>query len=171
LAIYTLTYIPSMAENRDGVRCPVFSGEKEEDGQWRRIIDDWILLHGGGEYLGVEIRSSLRGRASEVAYEMSTEQLEGENGAKALLDRLDRVDKNERVTDCLIRYERAAEENRVWKNSNLSDELKGYPSSQNKRSSEPEQSFTGCVLGGKDTWDDLMTTLDTGCGSSLCGEL
>ena len=46
-----------------------------------------------------KIRFSLRGRASDVAYEMTTEELKGKQGAKALLDRLDGVYKKDKLTE------------------------------------------------------------------------
>lgn len=140
-----------MAEGKDMRRmespmCPNFSGRKEEYEEWRQRVEDWLIVFGKGEYLGIEVRLGLRGRALEVSKEMGHEELKGKAGARALLDRLDRVyrkdkvnelygkvrrylkierGRGESISDYLIRYERAAEESKRTGGSVLPEIVKG----------------------------------------------
>ena len=112
--------------------CPRFNGLQSEYEVWRDQVEDWLIVCGKEiEFLGMEIRLSLKGKAYDIAKQIDRDTLKGSEGSKIILEKLDRVflkdtlldsyvkmktylkierESGEKMRDYLIRYEKTASE-------------------------------------------------------------
>lgn len=89
------------------LECPRFSGLTEEFRTWRVRIEDWLdLADVPEERQGMEIRMALAGKAFDLTMNIEREKLKGKDGAKTILEILDKKYKGDEVVDKYNKVER-----------------------------------------------------------------
>ena len=111
-----------MAEYEWRRECPKFSGEDKEYKGWKSKVEDWLDMmalgkkEGENKLLGIQIRLSLEGKASEVTECIDREEIRKEDGHKIILKKLDEIylqdniTENYRLLKKLVNIERKPEE-------------------------------------------------------------
>lgn len=80
--------------------CPIFSGKVEDFASWRIRVEDWMeLSEVKVEKRAIEMRMSLQGKAFNLVKDISREDLKGEDGAKLILEKLDKKYKGDVVVE------------------------------------------------------------------------
>ena len=94
---------------------PIFKEDEMDYEQWKKDVELWTLLTDlPKSKMAIAIHLSLSGRARKASSELTAAQLNADNGAKTLLEKLDRVflqDENWRCFNSYLAFENCRREN------------------------------------------------------------
>ena len=172
--------------------CPIFGGKQSEYKGWKGQVEDWLVVCGEDvKYPGIEIRLSLQGKALEVTEGIDRIALKSKGGEKVILDKLDSVylkdtlmenygkmknyfkierGSGERMSDFIVRYEKAASEcSKAMGKNMLEGEAKGFHVLEQANLTDNQKQMVLAALGvGKLDYDavsKMMKRIFEGLGN------